>query len=468
MGEVGDCAKLCATCVWKVAQFIIFCWAIKCVLGLRDQWLETVPIEATVLTVQMEGFWGPVHVLVPTNCTRFKANDALVEKLQAAGESKESSKDSRRLRSSIDTAGGAEVQKPFAVQSERALRLPTESIKSAMSDRLLKEEVHGHERWEKEAEAAVETEPEEEKEAVAELEERVEEFEGVQYRDGKIIVKRCGKELHFKQPDGHQSYMAMTWMGGHDDMDELRNTRCRMLVLLAISALFENFLNMLLGVLQTCGEKMPMYKSPFGAEYEKLTQQGFTGQDKQSLPLPAKICCGICKMPFDALGKFAVTQSQMAILSLFFLYWHEDYYVTSYIPGKAFILIFALLVVMPCAMCASAVPNGAVKNGCVGCLMCFVLFVLVFVEIPFLFGYNWYNINFLWNTAMADEGNKLTFGLAHFHSGADYLQDEKIIHTEFEEVDKMEAGRKVFDWMFGAHSSEVIMNFVMDLVSGFI
>lgn len=429
----------------KVVQVGIMFWALADVHGLHDRWLDTVPESATVLTVQMEGFTGPVHVLIPTNCTRFEENDAIIKQRAAHGEQEHAE---RRLESPGSAAEVTQARSPFTVAFEQSSHLRAGSIGSTgpsqsfgISDgRFLQEE-------------------------------RADEGDGIFFNESHIFVERCGKKLTFTMPTAWQRYLAMVYLSGKDTMQELRHTRGRMLWFLTFTTILETLVSTAMVFVSTI---------PGSPGYQQV-------QEQASMAMPQKICLAAFNTCFVEIPKkLATTQNTLAILSLFTTFWHEDYYVTSFIPGKCFLAIAGVYVALPCFLLAADAKNGNPVAMLIACsAVLYLVFVFFGVLIPDIFGYSGYNSDFLWNTAMADEVTKMTHGVFQFHGTAEYLKNETIINAKWTEDQrkkdvgqgvvhhanslsggKMDVGADVVNWLFGAHASEIIMNFFLDFLLG--
>ena len=164
------------------------------------------------------------------------------------------------------------------------------------------------------------------------------ESSGVTYTDTHVIVKRCGRELTFLRPTRSQNFWAMTWASGWDSMQELRSTRCRMLWLLVAICLLENIFNLITAILPRSALKWVVPED--SPTYEQLEQAEKVEQERKEAReklgcctiLCVKGCEVVCTLPCQLMQKYVSIQGQMAILSLFFLFWYDDYYITTYVP----------------------------------------------------------------------------------------------------------------------------------------
>lgn len=270
------------------------------------------------------------------------------------------------------------------------------------------------------------------------------EFDGIVHQDGKIIVSRCNRTVTFNEPTAVQSYFAMLSLSGKDTMGELRNTRCRMLWLLGFGIFFEAFLNCI----------QPLIDSGLGPPgYQKVPD------GNGDAPLSCKV---ICKGLGTMLSKFLTLQSQMAVLSLFNMYWvHHDHYITSFIPGKAFIFTYCFYAFLGCAL--PAVFRCGLTENLPYCILCIVLFYIGIIGFPMTFGYNLYQFQYLWKTGLGQAVEEDIFhGVINIDVGEQ--MSHKVVETEW--TGDMEASKKIFDWMFGVHASEVVLSAVMELMDG--
>lgn len=97
-------------------------------------------------------------------------------------------------------------------------------------------------------------------------------------------------------------------------------------------------------------------------------------------------------MILAASKKFATTQAQMSMIALFIVFSHEDHYITSFIPGRAFLMIFLSFVFLPLLALLSFVF--------LPCLCIFAVYLAVVacgVCLPLTFGYTWFTLNYAWN-----------------------------------------------------------------------
>lgn len=169
----------------NIAQFAFFAWVVTHMPGFRDTWLKTLPESATVLTVQVDGFWGPAQVLIPTNCTRFAESDALHEDEGVA------------WAEDVGEGGSGDDEQGNTTEG----RLDQEQVDDA---------------------------------------------DGVSSNGTHTIVTRCGKTLAFLEPSWFQRWGAMLWLLGHDTMSELRIARCQMMVFFIFMGVLENLFQMFL------------------------------------------------------------------------------------------------------------------------------------------------------------------------------------------------------------------------------
>jgi len=235
-------------------------------------------------------------------------------------------------------------------------------------------------------------------------------------------------------------------------MSELRNSRCRMLWLLIVGCIAETIIN-----------AVPKIIALLPEDYQKL---GPTQEDQLAdQPAASRAIVGLIN---NICAKWSTMQSQFGILSLFFIYWHDDYYVTSFVPGKAYLCIIGIYAMLPMIFFAYSIDKTG-QNPCIllmACFFCcFMGIFIVCVAIP-LVGYSWYNINFLWNTALAEAVTNETHGLLHYQGSAEYLKEEKILKSEW--GSSMQAGCAAIDWICGAHTSEIVMDFALTLAEAFI
>jgi hypothetical protein len=228
----------------------------------------------------------------------------------------------------------------------------------------------------------------------------------------------------------------MTWLSGWDSMEELRLTRCRMLWVLAIGCLLENLAPVFEAVSAVVTPQANGYEQMFGSQPNMVQ----------------KILLQLGSTVVGVFKKFATVQSQAAILSLFTVYWHEDFYVTSFIPGKAFLAIMSVYILAPCSVLDP-------KITC--CFSVYVAILFFIILIPYIFGYAWYNTNFLWNTAVAEKVSGITYGLVQAHGNAEYLKNKDVLEVQWMEgPDNMAIGKQVVDWVFGAHTADLVIQFV--------
>eukprot|EP00931_Biecheleriopsis_adriatica_P019690 TRINITY_DN13358_c0_g1_i1.p1 TRINITY_DN13358_c0_g1~~TRINITY_DN13358_c0_g1_i1.p1 ORF type:complete len:464 (+),score=99.50 TRINITY_DN13358_c0_g1_i1:56-1447(+) len=446
-----------------VLQLGLSVYAVISVFGLKDHWLETVPESATVLTVQMKGFSGPVHVLVPTNCRRFVENDAQINKTAHVEENDDNINKSMKQESD-KTARVEEndenINKSMKQESERRL------VSRHQSGQPFSGAVEHSIPLPKDYDTSLgflETTGGLVEHAKSRRARRLtDEYNGVNYdfNSTHIEVKRCDRKLYFEKSTSAQNYWAMTWLSGKDTMMELRDTRCRMLWYLAIA----NIISLSLNCIGDAAKKMGAAQMiPVSAGFEPLPNQENQGKPDMC----TKITTAICSALGTVITKLATLQSQCSILSLFFIYWHEDFYVTSYIPGKAFLSLVGIIVCLPIstlAMMAASKTNSSLSAaiGVVTMLLTIAWFFVIYI--PLVFGYGIYNFNFLWNTAMADDIEQMSFGVVQTQSDAAYLKHERVVEAEWNEKGMKDVGLELVDWIVGAHTSEIIINFVLDLV----
>jgi len=407
-----DTVKFVGKMACTVVQFVMFVWAVSQLPGLRDTWLSTVPDSATVLTVQADGFWGPVHVLVPTNCTRFSENDALYEDDEGAA----GSQDGEAAMAPAQGEGGLDKGEQRNI-TERRLD-----------------------------------------------EEQVDEADGVSSNGTHTIVTRCGKTLAFLEPSGWQRFGAVLWLSGKDTMSELRNTRCRMMMFLIFCAVVENAMQLCTSFFQEYmkrGEAEQMIL-PANGDAEQTSALLGAEQAPQSTGPAGMVLTALKTFVSAASKKFSTMQAQMAMLSLFIIFWHDDHYVTSFIPGKAYLMLFslyAIIILLPLSV-ACCGHKATLFFGC-SFLMDFlcVWFAVVF---PMAVLYNCYQLNYLWNVGIAAEIRKETHGFLQVPNPAEYLEDNKVLRAEWASAGK--AASEVASYLFGAHAVEVFLDTFMQVI----
>lgn len=379
------CGLGCAGC--EILIVLVGLWQ---VIYLQNAWFHTVPMYADVLTGQMEGYWGPVHVVVPQNCSSFQSFGAV----QPAGASNQKK---ARLLSLADTL---EVKAPFVQPVEQVVSLEdsrlagppaeAEDDTSAGTSFLPSRRLDGE---------PPPVDP-------ASLE--------VTSNASYVVVRRCGRTVTLKQPTTGQWFWSMLWLSGADDAEELRNSRWRMLLLLAFLAVVDNIFNWaariasdwglrLLFLEITGGPREPLV-DPDGYKYEPLTQPVGAKLDGAD-SVVAKVGFCTAQQIVKVISKYITVQSQLALLSLFFIYWEDSYYVMSYIPGKAYICVFGFWVVVSGLLCLFLMCDA---DTC--CLtfwgIAFLLYILACIFLIFAFcGYGVFQAQFLMNTAMADVAN---------------------------------------------------------------
>eukprot|EP00429_Kryptoperidinium_foliaceum_P007563 CAMPEP_0176024760 /NCGR_PEP_ID=MMETSP0120_2-20121206/12104_1 /TAXON_ID=160619 /ORGANISM="Kryptoperidinium foliaceum, Strain CCMP 1326" /LENGTH=435 /DNA_ID=CAMNT_0017357941 /DNA_START=33 /DNA_END=1336 /DNA_ORIENTATION=- len=393
------------TAQWAVGSVIIFLvqsgihvWQLTKLCSMKSDWLEVVPKSATVLTVQMDGFWGPVHVLVPKRCSRFEELDRLV-----AGEDI----DELENESSLDDGINAHAEHDEAgMEHDENDDLPSQQGSATDSKHISNNTLRGHSGGS----------------AVAATERRLvadrtgEEF-GVYWNSTHVTVRRCGKKLVWRSPSQWQQYLALTWTGGHDSVDELRRTRERLMYFIFV---------------MLC-----------------LTKLGKVGcQYGLNSPLLGRIVA-----PVETFIGFA-------IVSLFNMFWYEDFYVISYIPGKAILSFVGALVVSPLigfvVACIGGEDTGFIA--CIGVLAVSTFVFLVPVWLPLFFGYTVYSIQYMWSTDVwnlaqdqfehvSDVAQAANISVpsefsqlrSYIKPEAHYLQKGQVFHAEFPRAAEEEA-----------------------------
>mmetsp|Transcript_53908 Transcript_53908/g.128395 ORF Transcript_53908/g.128395 Transcript_53908/m.128395 type:complete len:513 (+) Transcript_53908:72-1610(+) len=490
---VQDKVVGCATCVttcWKVAfgvfEIIVLVWAVGEIFPLRTTWLNTVPEHATVLTVQMQGFWGPLHVLVPENCTRFEENDAIVEEM-------------KRANSSGDDAGASDI----AEERRRMLAhdLPSDYGQAWAAGFLGAHQSFGKDDGREAGRAASD----------------------VHQNETHLTVERCGAALSFEQPTALQYYGAWVMVTGKDTMAELRHTRCRLMLVLIAWCILESVLNFAqnFNLFQVMAERCSNSAVAPDEPYEQLPQDSAadgtptaanTVRTPTTPSIPAapseaslrsrftdprhlrrKLCGIVTNFPLELCRKYLTVQGQTSILALFYVYWHEDYYITSYIPGKVLVIpvvlyavgIPAYVVMMaqqgPASksnadeLAGSDAPSpspwpwnwGAAKDWNKSQRLWLTVLIAAAITLPCVLLWLVFQANFLWNTGMCRYFTKQIHGLFEFKGGAAYLEEEKLVQTDWKGTE--DALRPLFTAVFGTHMFEVfggaILESILELIT---
>lgn len=178
-----------------------------------------------------------------------------------------------------------------------------------------------------------------------------------------VALHKCGLVIDAPNASWVQYYFAAMETASTDfDIDAMHTSRMRFFWLFVFACLSENFMGIAVAAKDEVRESVG----------KKITHE---------------------------LGrKFKGFMSQLMLLTLFITFWHEDHYIMNYLPGRAYVLLYASL---PLALCIPflQVPEGT-ESSCgqktIGCLLCgWCSYLMCVVVIPLGTGFTLYNMQFL-------------------------------------------------------------------------
>jgi hypothetical protein len=387
MGLPGDAA----TTAFAVVNGCITIWALTIVSKQAGAWDASIP-DVDVYTISHEAFWGPVHMLVPRDCSDMErmigggeanegdtsssggesdgANDTNASNASSPGEKEDEANETNASTPEEKADVEVNVSRLLSGVVPAASAIETDSPPQPPRSEFLSEGQHLPER-------DVFGFP------------RVPSGVAIHELVNLIQLNRCGVAIEESDPTGSQKYFAMVFLAGNnDDIEELRRSRHYMFVWLAINIYLTLFLALcqpvfkLLVLHRGLCDNTPVYEVLKDSE-NKEKADGITMTFVKQLPRKTYVV-------------FTTMVQQAMICSLFLTYWDTNHYVMSYIPGTGYILLM-VTTFLTYGFLLAMLACGEAAAPCAVLLACWNCFAFPCVTVPFC-GYSFYLYQFLWQT----------------------------------------------------------------------
>merc|ERR1719329_1206508 len=311
----------------------------------------------------MDRFWGPVHMLVPNNCSDLKEKIANQEKSYQA-QQLDARHDGRR------SLTGEEM--------DRAIAGP--DLPSPLSPSMRGQDEDGQR-------SAL---------GFHRLPDAVSPREFANF----IEVKRCDLNILSDDPTKYQKYFAMTYLrperlwnwftkkkAAHDTINEMKFLRTSLYFVLFFGIITDWMLQVVLNAALIKEIARPR-GAHAGVQYKEIQthQRSWWQMVWMYLGLFPRQCLYSC---------WSMSQ-QGCLLTLYITYWDDNHYLMNYIPGCGLLAIYSLIVFFFLLALAKKVNDKCFE--CVSAAVCCYICVLVpAVVVPMLVWLG-YNLNFLYQS----------------------------------------------------------------------
>lgn len=361
-GDSGWCSPRCRVSFLLLmtiaAQIAVCLFVMHATKIMDDEWPVVLKAHGQrVMVVEMEQFWGPVHVLVPENCKESTQWDKLVthQSWTNRDRSDTSRSDAWHKRTGHHDWGKAGDRLRHHKKADKDVDEKT-SVRRAGSQK--NEEEDGKE-------AANPAGEERKLPALPEAQEerrlQLREAPQAEERELKMIIPRFIRNvsicingtrtlMDFNGPTYWHRYFSMISLssmitGGTISMDKLHDSRMR-----TYRSMF--FGLVLVMMMKYSIKLMDILSGCCGHSYVQLWNGGRTTMDKM-----------IESLMIHGISIVFQLAMQLTLCTLFLTFWEGEYFVMSYIPGLGFVMFFGSFVIFTVGMVVDRVKQVMLNAG---------------------------------------------------------------------------------------------------------
>lgn len=382
-------AKLYTTIAFKAASLILCVRAFFVVWNMGSEWRGAIN-DVDVFTIHMDRFWGPVHMLVPNNCTDLREKIANQEKSHqeiprvdvhySSHEHHGDHEDRMDPADHEDRKDGNSTHRRILTREDVDRAIGGHVLRSPLSPSIRGQDQDGQR-------SAL---------GFHRLPDAVSPCDFANF----IEVEMCDLNILSDDPTKYQKYFAMIYLqperlwnwfsktkAAHDTISEMKFLRTSLYFVLFFGIITDWMLQVVLNAALIKEIARPR-GAHAGVQYKEIQTQ------QRSWWQMVRMYLGL--FPRQCLYSCWSMSQQGCLLTLYITYWDENHYLMNYIPGCGLLAIYSLIFFFFLLALAKKVNDKCFE--CASAAVCCYICILVpAVVVPMLVWLG-YNLNFLYQS----------------------------------------------------------------------